>query len=73
MKWTSSLTFGAIALAALSTAQDASTNDRQPTVSAPYENPWKALSEEEAASVNELLQERMSLTGNTGSSRDNFV
>ncbi|KAI5371250.1 hypothetical protein J4E82_010063 [Alternaria postmessia] len=73
MKWTSSLTFGAAVLASLATAQDTPTNDRQPTVSAPYENPWKALSEEEAASVNELLQERMSLTGNTGSSRDNFV
>lgn len=73
MKWTSSLTFGAAVLASLATAQDTPTNDRQPTVSAPYENPWKALSEEEAASVNELLQERMSLTGNKGSSRDNFV
>ncbi|CAG5184025.1 uncharacterized protein ALTATR162_LOCUS10872 [Alternaria atra] len=73
MKWNSSLTFGAAVLASCAVAQDAPTNDRQPTVSAPYENPWKALSEEEAASVNELLQERMALTGNNGSSHDSYV
>jgi primary-amine oxidase len=73
MKWNSSLTFGAAVLASCAVAQDAPTNDRQPTVSAPYENPWKALSEEEAASVNELLQERMTLTGNNGSSHDSYV
>jgi len=73
MKWTSSLTLGAAVLVTFSTAQDTTINDRQPTVSAPHENPWKTLSEEEAASVNELLQERMSLTGNQGSSRDSYV
>lgn len=39
----------------------------QPTVVAPHTNPWKSLLEEEVASVNDLLQQKFSLTGNQGS------
>jgi hypothetical protein len=39
----------------------------QPTVAAPLSNPWKALSEEEAAGVDALLQRTLNLTSNEGS------
>jgi hypothetical protein len=39
----------------------------QPTVNAPRISPWKALSEAESAGVNDLLQRKFDLTGNSGS------
>ena len=73
MMWTSTIVLGAAAIISSAAAQNTSTPDRQPTVSAPFANPWKLLSEEEVAGVNEVLQQKMSLTGNQGSSQDSYV
>jgi hypothetical protein len=62
-----------VALICFTMAQNASINDRQPIVSAPHSNPWKILLEEEAASVNTFLQDKMSLIGDLGSSKDSYM
>lgn len=72
MMWTS-IVLGAAALLASAAAQNASTTDRQPTLNAPLPNPWKQLSEEETASVNEVLQRKLNLSGNQGSSQDSYM
>jgi primary-amine oxidase len=51
----------------LITAQNSSCTTNQPPVSAPHNNPWKALSVDESAAVNDILQQRFNLTGNQGS------
>jgi primary-amine oxidase len=73
MKCSLSIALGLAALNSFTEAQNASTTDRQSTVSAPHSNPWKTLSDDEAASVNALLQAKMSLTGDFGSSNDSYV
>jgi primary-amine oxidase len=73
MKWSFFVAMGLAALDSFTEAQNASTTDRQPTINAPHSNPWKTLSDDEAASVNALLQAKMSLTGDFGSSSDSYV
>jgi primary-amine oxidase len=73
MKWNLSVAWGLAALISCAEAQNDSIADRQPTVNAPHINLWKVLSEEEAASINALLQEKMSLTGDFGDSQDSYV
>jgi hypothetical protein len=73
MKWNLSVAWGLAALISCVDAKNETIADRQPTVSAPHGNLWKVLSEEEAASVNALLQEKMSLTGDFGDSQDSYV
>jgi hypothetical protein len=70
MKWAFSVTLGFVAL--VSAQNDSSTN-RQPTVSAPHGNSWKVLSKDEAEGVNRLLADGMGLTGDFGSSQDSYV
>jgi len=73
MKCSSSLALCFAAIRSFAAANNTSTSAHQPTVSAPYTNPWKALSEAELASVNEILQDSMNLTGDQGSSQDSYV
>ena len=73
MKWASTVVVGITAFLSSVAAQNASTPDRQPTLSAPFANPWKSLSEDETTSVNQLLQQELKLNGNQGSSQDSYV
>ncbi|KAA8623161.1 TynA Cu2+-containing amine oxidase [Pyrenophora tritici-repentis] len=73
MKCYTSLTLCFAAIGSFAAAKNSSTSAHQPTVSAPHANPWKALSKAEVASVNEILQESMFLTGNQGSSHDSYI
>jgi primary-amine oxidase len=63
------VTLGLISFSHLIVAQNVSCTTNQPVVSAPRNNPWKALSEDESAVVNDILQQRFNLTGNQGSRR----
>lgn len=62
-----SLIPGLFCLAHYVEAQNGSCAGDQPSLSAPYTNPWKSLTEEDSVSINELLQRRFNLTGNEGS------
>lgn len=73
MKWASTIVVGIAALLSSAAAQNVSTPERQPILSAPFPNPWKSLSEDETASVNQLLQTSLNLDGNQGSSQDSYV
>ncbi|KAH8704667.1 copper amine oxidase [Phaeosphaeriaceae sp. PMI808] len=73
MKRTACFTLGISALLSFAHAQNGKCSIDQLTVSSPQQNPWKALSEDESASVNGLLQKKFNLTGNQGSSRDSYV
>jgi hypothetical protein len=67
MLWTFAVTLGIISLALPTISQIVPVSSEQPTVIAPFDNPWKALSDEEVTGVNILLQDTMHLTGNQGS------
>ena len=71
--WTSTIILGAAALVSSTAAQQACTQPRQPTLNAPVTNPWRSLSKEETTSANDILQEKLKLNGNQGSSQDSYV
>jgi hypothetical protein len=54
-------------LVRLGKAQDSPCTLGQLAVSAPKDNPWKALTEEDSVGVTDLLQRQLELTGNEGS------
>ncbi|KAF2022351.1 amine oxidase catalytic domain-containing protein [Aaosphaeria arxii CBS 175.79] len=54
-------------------AQSQQGSVEQPTITAPHKNPWATLSDEESASVEALLQQRLNLTGNQGNIQDSYV
>ena len=54
------------ALLPFARTQDTKGPNEQPTASAPHRNPWKALSPDESASVEALLQKRFNLTFDEG-------